>query len=64
MWEGGVADFQTWSKPLKSPQIDPKIAFFDPDFTFRSPKSHKNPGVGKQIWEKSSKKTFFVGGSP
>ena len=45
MWEGGVADSQTWFKPLKSPQIHPKIAFFDPDFTFRSPKSLKNPGV-------------------
>ena len=22
------------------------VAFFDPNFTFRSPKSHKNPGVG------------------
>ena len=24
----------------------PKIAFFDPNFTFRVPKSYKNPGVG------------------
>ena len=32
--------------PSKPPQIAPKIAFFDPNFTFRSPKSHKNPGVG------------------
>ena len=30
----------------KPPQIAPKIAFFDPNFTFRFPKSHKNPGVG------------------
>ena len=28
------------------PQITPKIAFFDPNFTFCSPKSHKNTGVG------------------
>ena len=32
--------------PSKPPQIPPKIAFFDPNFTFRFPKSHKNPGVG------------------
>ena len=32
--------------PSKPPQIAPKITFFDPNFTFRSPKSHKNPGVG------------------
>ena len=32
--------------PSKKPQIAPKIAFFDPNFTFRFPKSHKNPGVG------------------
>ena len=32
--------------PSKPPQITPKIALFDPNFTFRSPKSHKNPGVG------------------
>ena len=30
----------------KKKKITPKIAFFDPKFTFRSPKSHKNPGVG------------------
>ena len=30
----------------KPPQIAQKIAFFDPNFTFRFPKSHKNPGVG------------------
>ena len=39
MWVGGVADSQTRSKPLKTPQITPKIAFFDPNFTFRFPKS-------------------------
>ena len=45
----------------KPPQITPKIALVDPNFTFCSPKSHKNPGVGKQIWERSpKKKTFFL----
>ena len=48
--------------PSKPPQIAPKIAFFDPNFTFRFPKSHKNPGVGG--WENRfgkdiQKKTFF-----
>ena len=33
MWVGGVADSQTRSKPLK--------IFFDPNFTFRFPKSQK-----------------------
>ena len=46
MWVGGVADSHPRSKTLKKKQITPKIAFFDPKFTFRSPKSHKNPGVG------------------
>ena len=46
--------------PSKPPQITPKIAIVDPNFTFRSPKSHKNPAVGgwvntKQIWERSPK---------
>ena len=59
MWLGGVADSQTRSKPLKTPQITPKIAFFDPNFTFRFPKSHKNPGMGKQIWERFPKKNGF-----
>ena len=53
MWVGGVADSQTRSKPLKTPQITPKIAVVDPNFIFCSPKSHRNPGVGKQIWERS-----------
>ena len=58
MWVVGVADSQTWSKP---PQITPKIAFFDPNFTFRFPKSYKNPWVGKQIWDRSPKKKTFFG---
>ena len=41
MWVGGVADSQTRFKTLKKNQITPKIAFFDPNFTFRFPKSHK-----------------------
>ena len=39
MWVGGVADSQTWSKPLINPQIALKIALFDLNFTLRSPKS-------------------------
>ena len=65
MWDGGVADSQTRSKPLK---ITPKIAFFDTNFTFRFPKSHKNPGVVG--WVNRFEMTFpkktvlFSGGSP
>ena len=44
MWVGEVADSRTRSKPLKK---NPNHhAFFDLNFTFRSPKSYKNPGVG------------------
>ena len=59
MWVGGVADSQTRSKP---PKITPKIAFFDPNFTFRTPKSHKNPGVGgwvNRFGRDLPKKTVF-----
>ena len=42
--------------PSKPPQITPKIAFFDPNFTFRFPKSHKNPVVGE--WVHTFGKTF------
>ena len=50
-----------WLFPKQGPNPSkpPKIAFFDTNFTFRFPKSHKNPGVGKQIWERFPKKTFF-----
>ena len=38
----------------KPSQIAPKIAFSDPNFTFRFPKTHKNPGMGawmgSHIW--------------
>ena len=44
MWVGGVADSQTRSKPLKTPQI-PENRIFDRNFTYSFLKSHKNPGV-------------------
>ena len=49
-----------------NPSESPKIAFFDPNFTFRFPKSHKNPSgwVGKQIWERYPKKNIFFGSFP
>ena len=59
MWVGGVADSQTRSKP---PQIAPKIAFFDPNFTFRFPKSHKLGWVGgwvNRFGKDIPKKRFF-----
>ena len=55
MWVGGVADSQTRSKPLNTPQITPEIALFDPNFTFCSPKSHKNPDLGEIL----KKNVFF-----
>ena len=58
-WVGWLTPKQG-PNPSKPPQITPKIAFFDPNFTFRSPKSHKNPGVGKQIWERFPKKNGFI----
>ena len=53
--------------PSKPPQITPKIALFDPNFTFRTPKSHKNPGVGgwvNRFGRDLPKKTVFFFGSP
>ena len=47
-WVGWLTPKQG-PNPSKPPQIAPKIAFFDPNFTFCSPKSHKNPGVGGWI---------------
>ena len=61
IWVGGVADSQTRSIP---PKITLKIYFFVPNFTFGVPKSHKNPGVGSQIWENFPKKLLFLGGFP
>ena len=50
MWVGGVADSQTRSKPLKKKQITPKIASFDPNFTFRSVLHKKvRLGLGVQV---------------
>ena len=59
--------FQIWvggwfQNKVQTPQITPEISFFDPNFIFRSPKSHKNPGVGG--WENRfgrdlPKKTYF-----
>ena len=62
---GGEADSQTVPKK----QITPKIAFLDPNFTFRVPKSHKNPGVGggfKDFGKLFSQKKviFWEGGFP
>ena len=47
-------------KPAPKNKITPKIAFFDPNFTLHFPKSHKNPGVGKQIWETSPQKYGYI----
>ena len=65
-WVGWVIPKQgpNTSKP---PQITPKIAFFDPNFTFRSPKSHKNPGVGGWVntfgRDLPKKNVFFLAAS-
>ena len=60
MWVGGLADSQTRSKLLKPPpQITPKIAFFDPNFTFRFPKSYKTLGWVNRFGKGFPKKTFF-----
>ena len=53
--------------PSKPPQITPKIAFFDPNFTFPFLKSHKNPGVGGWVntfGRDLQKNGIFWGGSP
>ena len=55
MWVGGVADSQNPSKKTQ-------IALFDPNFTFCSPKFHKNPGVDgwvNRFGKGFPKKTFF-----
>ena len=44
---------------VQTSQITPKIDFFDPNFTFGLPKSHKNPWVVSQIWENFPKKRFY-----
>ena len=54
--------------PSIPPQITPKIAFLDPNFTFCFHKSHKNPGVDgwvNRFGRDLPKKSFlFVGDSP
>merc|ERR1712001_728482 len=66
-WVGWLTPKQG-PNPSKPPQIAPKIALFDPNFTFRSPKSHKNPGVGgwvNRFGRDLPKKTvLFFGSSP
>ena len=60
-WVGWLTPKQG-PNPSKKNQIAPKIAFFDPNFTFRSPKSHKNPGVGgwvNRFGKGFPKKTVF-----
>ena len=63
-WGGWIPNkVQTPQNPPKSP----KIAFCDPNFTFRFPKSHKNPGVGGWVnrFEKDiPKKNIFFGYLP
>ena len=61
MWVGGVADSQTRSKPLKTPPNCPENCLFRPKFHLSFSQISKNPGVGKQIWERSPpKKVFFT----
>ena len=60
-WVGWLTPKQG-PNPSKPPQITPKIALFDPNFTFRTPKSHKNPGVGgwvNRFGRDLPKKTVF-----
>ena len=62
MWVGGVADSQTWSKPLINPQIALKIALkialFDLNFTSQiSQISQKTWGA--QIESESSNMFFY-----
>ena len=72
MWVGGVADSQTRSKPLKKKPNHPENCLFDPNFNFRSTKSHKNPGVGGWVYtfgpndlgEFYQEKTFFLFWAP
>ena len=48
--------------PSKLPQITPKITFFDPNFTFWFPKSHKYSGMGgwvNRFGKGLPKKTFL-----
>ena len=59
-WVGWLTPKQG-PNPSKPPKITSKVALFDPNFTFRSSKSHKNPGVGglTDLGEISKKNVFF-----
>ena len=64
MWVGGVADSQTRSKPLKPPPPNhPENRLFRPKFHLSFSQISQKPWggwVGKQIWERYPKKTFFL----
>ena len=68
MWVGGVADSQTRSKPLKTPQNCPENRLFRPKFHLSFSQISQKPWggwVGKQIWERYPKKNgFFFGSFP
>ena len=58
MWVGGVADSQTRSKPLKTPEN----RLFRPEFHLSFSQISQKPWdgwVGKHIWERSPKKSVF-----
>ena len=62
MWVGGVADSQTRSKPLKTPQNHLESRPFRPEFHLSFSQISQKPWggwVGKQIWERSPKKKRF-----
>ena len=52
-----------WLIPKQGPHPSkpPKIAFFDPNFTFCIHNTQKSPGVGSHIWENFPKKNVFFG---
>ena len=62
--EAAKKNSQTRSKPLKTPPNHPENRPFWPNFTFRPPKSHKNPGVGGWVnrfgRDLPKKKVFFL----
>ena len=65
MWVGGVADFQTRFKPLKTPPDHPENRLFRPKFHLLFSQILQKPWgwwVGKQIWERFPKKNnvFFI----
>ena len=54
-WVGWLIPKQD-PNPSKHPHTTPKITILDPNFTFRFPKSHKNPGVCG--WENRFRETY------